>query len=63
MTQRACAGCIIPWMGGMGGGSLDLPGLTQVIRTFQHQTYVATPVGHDDDCVFSLSETNRWRDS
>lgn len=58
----ARAGCIISYSTvwtGQGGGSLDLPGLTQVIRTFQDQTYVATLIGDDDDCVFSLSETNR----
>lgn len=34
-------------------GTLDLPGLTQVIRAFQDETYVATLVGDDDDHVFS----------
>lgn len=47
------------WFGGE--GTPDLPGLTQVIRAFQDQTHMATLVGDDDDCVFSLSETNRRR--
>lgn len=43
-------------------GTLDLPGLTQVIRAFQDQTHMATLVGDDDNRVLGLSETNRRRE-
>lgn len=43
-------------------GTLDLPGLTQVIRAFQDQTHMATLVGDDDNRVLGLSETNRQKE-
>lgn len=38
---------------GWWGHTLDLPGLTQVIWTFQDETNVTTAVGNDDHSVFS----------
>lgn len=37
-------------------GTLDLPGLTQVIRAFQDQTHVTTLVRDGDHCVLSLNK-------